>query len=84
MCILVSIIIPAFNAEKYIEETLDSILQQTYTDFEIILVDDGSEDNTIKIMQNYQTGEKAPKNKINITKATVYNEGASCAKNKGK
>ena len=61
MCILVSIIIPAFNAEKYIEETLDSILQQTYTDFEIILVDDGSEDNTIKIMQNYQTGEKAPK-----------------------
>ena len=59
MCILVSIIIPAFNAEKYIEETLDSILQQTYTDFEIILVDDGSEDNTIKIMQNYQTGGKS-------------------------
>ncbi len=58
---MVSIIIPAFNAEKYIEETLDSILQQTYTDFEIILVDDGSEDNTIKIMQNYQTGKSAQK-----------------------
>ena len=83
MCILVSIIIPAFNAEKYIEETLDSILQQTYTDFEIILVDDGSEDNTIKIMQNYQTGEKAPKNNIKITIASGYHEGASCARNKG-
>ena len=80
---MVSIIIPAFNAEKYIEETLDSILQQTYTDFEIILVDDGSEDNTIKIMQNYQTGEKAPKNNIKITIASGYHEGASCARNKG-
>ena len=58
MCILVSIIIPAFNAEKYIEETLDSILQQTYHNFEIILVDDGSDDNTMNIMQEYQSGQK--------------------------
>lgn len=64
MCILVSIIIPAFNAEKYIEETLDSILQQTYHNFEIILVDDGSDDNTMNIMQEYQSGQKERLDKI--------------------
>lgn len=83
MCILVSIIIPAYNAEKYIEETLDSILQQTYTDFEIILVDDGSKDNTIKIMQNYQTGEKAIEKNIKITVISGCHEGAAAARNKG-
>ena len=50
---LVSIIIPTFNSEKYLEETLQSILDQTYTDIEIVVIDGGSVDNTINIIKKY-------------------------------
>src|SRR3990172_11149387 len=49
----VSVIIPTFNCEEYIEETLSSVLFQTFTDFEVIVVDDGSTDNTIKVIKPY-------------------------------
>lgn len=49
----VSIIIPAYNVEKYIGRCLDSILAQTLQDFEIILVDDCSQDNTVNVVQRY-------------------------------
>ena len=49
----VSIIIPAYNAEKYIKQCVDSCLSQTYTNFEIIAIDDGSTDSTVKILQEY-------------------------------
>jgi glycosyltransferase involved in cell wall biosynthesis len=48
---LVSIVIPVFNCEKYIEETVQSILNQTMQDFEIILIDDVSQDKSLEIMQ---------------------------------
>jgi glycosyltransferase involved in cell wall biosynthesis len=51
---LVSIIIPTFNSEKYIAETLESVLQQTYVNWECIIVDDFSTDNTLKIIKQYQ------------------------------
>lgn len=50
---LVSIIIPAYNAQDFIAETLDSILAQTHKNSEIIVVDDGSTDNTASIVKNY-------------------------------
>ena len=49
----VSVIIPTYNRAHYICETIDSILAQTYRDYEIIVVDDGSADNTRKVLQKY-------------------------------
>lgn len=48
-----SIIIPAFNVEKYIGKCIDSALKQTFSNFEIIVIDDESSDNTIKIVEQY-------------------------------
>ena len=50
---LVSIIIPAYNAERYIEETIKSALAQTHRNYEIIVVDDGSIDSTVKIVESF-------------------------------
>jgi glycosyltransferase involved in cell wall biosynthesis len=50
---LVSIIIPAYNAESFITQTLDSVLTQTYPNFEAIVVDDGSSDRTVEIVEQY-------------------------------
>lgn len=49
----ISIIIPSFNEEKYISRCLDSVLNQTFTDFEVLCVDDGSTDNTFNIIKEY-------------------------------
>lgn len=50
---LVSILIPCYNAEKYIAKTLDSVLAQTYTNWECIIVDDYSNDNSLEIIKRY-------------------------------
>ena len=49
----VSIIIPMYNVEKYIGECLDSIFAQTFQDFEVIVVDDCSTDNSCAVVENY-------------------------------
>ena len=51
---LVSVIMPAYNAEAYIKEAIQSILNQTYPHFELLICDDGSSDNTVEIINSYE------------------------------
>lgn len=48
-----SIVMPVYNRENYIESAIDSILNQTFTDFEFIIINDGSQDNTVKLIEAY-------------------------------
>ncbi|HMG81452.1 MAG TPA: glycosyltransferase family 2 protein [Ferruginibacter sp.] len=73
---LVSIIIPAYNAEKYIEATIQSIVDQTWNNLEIIIVNDGSTDDTEKIIQGFLSDKR-------IKYVTQTNKGCSGAKNTG-
>ena len=50
---MISIVTPVYNAENYIEETIKSVLEQSYTDWEWILVDDGSADRSAEIIEQY-------------------------------
>ena len=52
--IKVSIIVPTYNREKYVKRCLDKLINQTLTDIEIIVIDDGSIDNTKNIVKNYK------------------------------
>lgn len=55
---LISVIVPIYNVEKWLPRCLDSILIQTFTDFELILVDDGSPDNSLQICKEYKEKDK--------------------------
>jgi len=79
---LVSIIISNYNYEQYIAEAIESVLTQTYQDFELIIVDDGSEDNSKSIIQKYLM--RYPKKikaifKGNGGQASAFNEGYKLA-----
>lgn len=72
---LISVIIPIYRVEDYISATVQSVLDQTYNNFEIIIVDDGSPDNSREICQQF----KDPRIKI----ISQENRGVSAARNKG-
>ncbi|PTB90714.1 glycosyl transferase, partial [Marinobacter sp. Z-F4-2] len=55
---LVSVITPAYNSVKFIRETVDSVLNQTYPAIEYIVVDDGSQDGTYEILRQYESEER--------------------------
>ena len=50
----VSIIVPVYNIEQYLEQCIDSIINQTYKNIEVLLIDDGSTDNSGKICERYE------------------------------
>jgi glycosyltransferase involved in cell wall biosynthesis len=71
---LVSVLIPAYNAEGTIAETLDSVLGQTYTPLEIIVVDDGSGDGTLEVARGYEThGVRVIEQEINRGQTATLN-----------
>ena len=53
ICPAVSVVVPLYNVEKYIGECLDSLLAQTFQDFEVVVVDDCSTDNNVKVVESY-------------------------------
>jgi glycosyltransferase involved in cell wall biosynthesis len=71
---LVSILVPAYNAEKWIAESLESAVAQTWDNKEIIVVDDGSLDRTLEVARRYESKT--------LTVATQANQGAAAARNK--
>ena len=72
-----SIIVPVYNAKKYLKKCIDSILKQTYTDFELILIDDGSTDNSGEICDEYAKANS------NIRVIHKENEGLVAARKTG-
>jgi len=81
---LVSIVLPSYNGEKYLRKSINSILAQTYDNWELILVDDYSEDNTWQIMQEYKnrnTGKiYSVRNRKNLRLPASLNLGFSKSK----
>lgn len=73
----ISVIVPVYNAEKWLSETLDSLVGQTYSNIEIICVDDGSKDNSCSVIKTYQA--KHP----NIVLIQQENSGVCAARNRG-
>lgn len=77
----VSVILPAYNAEKYIKEAVDSILGQTFMNFELIVINDCSKDSTEKILLSYTDPRLVyVKNEQNLGVAGTLNKGLSLAK----
>ena len=74
---LLSVIIPVYNVEPYLEQCLDSVVNQTYKNLEIICINDGSTDNSLKILEKYQKKDKR------IKLINQKNQGASVARNAG-
>ena len=71
----VSVIIPTYNRSNILNRTVDSVLNQNYSDFEVIVVNDGSDDNTSEIINSYDDPR--------ITLYEQENKGLSAARNKG-
>ncbi|SDH60545.1 Glycosyl transferase family 2 [Pseudobutyrivibrio sp. 49] len=77
MSAAVSVIIPVYNKERYLSRCIESVLNQTFHDFELILVDDGSEDNSLNICKKYE--------EVNNHIVVIHqdNQGVSVARNNG-
>ena len=68
---LVSIIMPSYNSAEWIQETIESVQSQTYSNWELLITDDASTDNTVQLIQEFQKAD----NRINLFISRV-NRGA--------
>ena len=74
---LISVIVPCYNVEKYVKKAISSIINQTYENLEIIIIDDGSEDNTLNILKGFKQTDSR------IRLIIQENLGQSAARNRG-
>ena len=72
----ISIILPVYNCEKYIDNAIMSVINQTYSKWELIIINDGSTDNTLNVCEKYLSDER-------IKIVNKKNEGPSAARNLG-
>lgn len=75
---LVSIIMPNYNNGQYLAEAIESVQNQTYTNWELVIVDDGSKDNSVDVIQKYAAGDQRIRLLVNAT-----NKGVSASRNEG-
>lgn len=73
----VTIIVPCYNCARFIEENIQSVLNQTFKNFEAIYINDGSKDNTLEILKQYEEKD----NRIKVI--DIENNGVSHARNIG-
>ena len=80
----VSIIVPVYNVEKYLERSLNSLINQTLKDIEIICVNDGSKDNSLKILEEYSKKDNRIIiiNQDNAELSVARNSGMKIAKDR--
>ncbi|MCC8427146.1 glycosyltransferase [Mucilaginibacter sp. UR6-11] len=76
----ITVLMPAYNAEKYIGEAITSVLQQTYTDFELVIVNDGSTDGTVAIINSFNDERIVLINQSNRGVADALNTGLKYAR----
>lgn len=77
---MISIVTPVYNAASFIRQTMEMVKAQTYTDWELILVDDGSKDNSLEVIEAYL--KEMPDERIRLIKKGK-NEGAALTRNRG-
>jgi len=68
-----TVIVPVYNAEEYLDRCIESILNQTFTNYELLLVNDGSKDNSLQILRKFEKIDKR------ITVFTQENQGGECS-----
>ena len=80
-----SVVLPVYNAEKYLDEAVQSVLNQTFRDFEVIIIDDASKDSSWPIIQKYAASDsriRAYKNEKNLKLSLTLNKGIGLASGK--
>lgn len=79
---LVTVLMPAYNAEPYINSSVDSVLSQTYKDFELLIINDGSKDKTHEILESYSDSRIKLVHQENMGLVKTLNKGIDLAKGK--